>query len=125
MLFLNSKLFFFISDLVGSMLYILSKRPCDMDQLANREMSNLLPEILEKIALFLPLPHICKCMQVCKLWKVKVVMQIIIAVQNVFKVLCVLKIAPNILLFVHRLEIEISSGIRISKSCQKLYINFE
>ncbi|XP_078347388.1 uncharacterized protein LOC144632585 [Oculina patagonica] len=30
---------------------------------------NLLPEIVEKIALLLPLSHVCKCMQVCKLWK--------------------------------------------------------
>jgi len=36
---------------------------------ATGEIPNLLPEIVKRIALFLPVPEVCKCMQVCKLWK--------------------------------------------------------
>ena len=38
--------------------------------MAAEEIPGLLPEIIEKIALFLPLPEVTKCMLVCKEWKV-------------------------------------------------------
>ena len=34
------------------------------------ENQSLLPEVVEKIALFLPLPDVAKCMRVCRQWKV-------------------------------------------------------
>ena len=36
------------------------------------ENQSLLPEVVEKIALFLPLPDVAKCMRVCRQWKVRV-----------------------------------------------------
>ena len=36
------------------------------------ENQSLLPEVIEKIALFLPLPDVAKCMRVCRQWKVRV-----------------------------------------------------
>ncbi|XP_068672409.1 uncharacterized protein [Montipora foliosa] len=38
--------------------------------MAAEEIPGLLPEVIEKIALFLPLPEVTKCMLVCKEWKV-------------------------------------------------------
>lgn len=37
--------------------------------MASREVPILLPKLIQKIALFLPLPDVSRCMQVCKLWK--------------------------------------------------------
>ena len=39
--------------------------------MAAAENQSLLPEVIEKIALFLPLPDVAKCMRVCKQWKVR------------------------------------------------------
>lgn len=40
-----------------------------MKFMAAVENQSLLPEVIEKIALFLPLPDVAKCMRVCRQWK--------------------------------------------------------
>ena len=39
--------------------------------MAYQDIPSLLPELVQEIALYLPLSDVGKCMQVCKLWKVR------------------------------------------------------
>lgn len=58
--------------------YLFASENHNLTDMATKEVPTLLPEIIQKIALFLPLSDVGKCMQVCKQWKVSILAIIMI-----------------------------------------------
>lgn len=64
--------------------------------MAAKELPTLLPEIIQKIALFLPLSDVGKCMQVCKQWKVSILAIMIIRMKMIVIKLMIIMVMETI-----------------------------